>query len=64
VASGKVTSIRKLGLPSSTLKFGFLMDAQPETIKGDDYLLKYDSDGYPELPACLYRREPRLREAA
>jgi hypothetical protein len=34
------------------------------TIKGDDYLLKYDSDGYPELPACLYRREPRLREAA
>jgi hypothetical protein len=42
----------------------FQMDAQPETIKGDDYLLEYDSDGYPELPACLYRRKPRLREAA
>jgi hypothetical protein len=40
-------------------EIGFLMDAQQETIKGDDYLLEYDSDGYPELPACLYRRKPR-----
>jgi len=23
------------------------MDARPETIKGDDYRLEYDSDGYP-----------------
>ena len=45
-------------------EIGFLMDARPETIKGDDYLLEYDSDGYPELPACLDRRKPRLREAA
>jgi len=22
----------------------------------NEYLLEYDSDGYPELPACLYRR--------
>ena len=45
-------------------EIGFLMDAQPETIKGDDYLLEYDLDDYPELPACLYRRKPRLREVA
>ena len=45
-------------------EIGFLMDAQPETIKGDDYLLEYNSDGYPELPACLDRRKPRLRQAA
>jgi hypothetical protein len=45
-------------------EIGFPMDAQPETIKGDDYLLEYDSDGYPALPACLDRRKPRLREAA
>ena len=45
-------------------EIGFLMDARPETIKGDDYLLEYDSDGYPALPACLDRRKPRLREAA
>ena len=45
-------------------EIGFLMDARPETIKGHDYLLEYDSDGYPALPACLDRRKPRLREAA
>jgi hypothetical protein len=34
-------------------EIGFLMDARPETIKGDDYPIEYDSDGYPELPAGL-----------
>ena len=31
---------------------------RPETkpLKGDDYPLTYDSNGYPELPACLDRR--------
>jgi hypothetical protein len=29
-------------------------------LRGDDYQLEYDSGGYPELPACLDRRKPRL----
>jgi hypothetical protein len=32
-------------------------------IRGDEYPLR-DADGYPELPACLDRRKPSLREAA
>ena len=43
---------------------GFLTDARPETIRGDDYPIEYHSDGYPKLPACLDRRKPRLRQAA
>ena len=35
-----------------------------QTAKGDDYPIKYDPDGYPELPICLDRRKPCLREAA
>jgi hypothetical protein len=45
-------------------EIGFLTCARPETIKGDDYPLKYDSDGYPELPVGLDRRRPRLKQAA
>src|SRR6476620_4448645 len=40
-------------------EIGFLTNARPETIKGDDYLLECDSDGYPELPAVLDWRRPR-----
>jgi hypothetical protein len=43
---------------------GFLTDARPETIKGDDFPIEYPSDGYPKLPACIDRRRPRLRQAA
>jgi hypothetical protein len=43
---------------------GFLTDARPETIKGDDYTIEYHSDGYPNLPVCIDRRRPRLRQAA
>jgi hypothetical protein len=39
-------------------------DLQQQTVKSDDYPIKYDPDGYPELPTCLDRRKPRLREAA
>jgi hypothetical protein len=45
-------------------EIGFLTGARPEAIKGDDYLPEYDSGGYQELPACLDRRKPRLRQAA
>jgi hypothetical protein len=45
-------------------EIGFMMDPRPETIKGDDYLLECDSDGYPELPAGLDRRRQRLKQAA
>jgi hypothetical protein len=33
-------------------------------LQGDDYQLEYDSDGYPELPACLDRRPKTERLAA
>jgi hypothetical protein len=39
-------------------------DTLEETSKGDDYLINCDPDGYPELPACLDRRKPRLKQAA
>ena len=39
---------------------GFLRDARPETIKGDDYPIEYHSDGYPELPVCLDRRRKAM----
>jgi hypothetical protein len=32
---------------------GFLSNTPLEAIKGDDYKLHHDSDGYPELRACL-----------
>ena len=32
-------------------EIGFLTNARPETIKGDDYPIEYHSDGYPKLPA-------------
>jgi hypothetical protein len=39
-------------------------DTQQQTVKSDDYQIKDDPDGYRELPTCLDRRKPRLREAA
>jgi hypothetical protein len=36
----------------------------PGALQGDDYPLTYDADGFPEFPACLDRRKPRLEEAA
>jgi hypothetical protein len=39
-------------------------DTQHETQKGDDYPIECGPDGYPELPGCLDRRKPRLRQAA
>jgi hypothetical protein len=37
----------------------------PGALQGDDYPLTYDENGYPELPACLDRRKPKLeRDAA
>jgi hypothetical protein len=37
----------------------------PGALQGDDYHIALDAnDGYPELPACLDRREPRFEEAA
>jgi hypothetical protein len=44
-------------------EIGFLTDTPPETIKGEDYQIEYDSDSYPKLPACLDRRAPRLKAA-
>jgi hypothetical protein len=35
-----------------------------EVLKGDDYPLEYDANGYPELPAFLDRRQKALKEAA
>ena len=32
----------------------------PGALKGDDYPLTYDADGYPELPACLDRGQSFL----
>jgi hypothetical protein len=36
----------------------------PGALEGDDYELEYDENGYPELPACLDRRKPKLLQAA
>jgi hypothetical protein len=36
----------------------------PGALQGDDYPLTYDENGYPELPACLDRRRPRLKKEA
>ena len=36
----------------------------PGALQGDDYPLTYDENGYPELPACLDGRKPKLRSAA
>jgi hypothetical protein len=33
-------------------------------LAGLSYLVTYDENGYPELPACLDRRKPKLQEAA
>jgi hypothetical protein len=35
-----------------------------EVLKGDDYQLEYDANGYPELPAFLDRRRKALKAAA
>ena len=35
-----------------------------EVLKGDDYVLEYDANGYPELPAFLDRRPKGLKAAA
>ena len=45
-------------------EIGFLTNARPETIKGEDFSLDYDPDGYPELPVGLDRRRLRLKQAA
>jgi len=36
----------------------------PEALQGDDYPLEYDENGYPELPACLERRKPKMTARA
>ena len=36
----------------------------PGALRGDDYPLEYDSNGFVELPACLDRRKPKLSAAA
>jgi hypothetical protein len=46
-----------------TPSYGFGNPGDPP-LQGDDYLLQYDENGYPELPACLDRRMPKLSEAA
>jgi hypothetical protein len=33
-------------------------------MKGDEFSLDYDPDGYPELPVGLDRRRLRLKQAA
>jgi hypothetical protein len=38
--------------------------ALPEGSYEVPYQLDYYEDGYPELPGCLDRRKPRLRQAA
>jgi hypothetical protein len=44
---------------------GLMLDGStPGALQGDDYPLTYDENGYPELPACLDRRKPRLEVAA
>ena len=39
-------------------------DTQRPTPKGGNDLIQCDADGSPELPACLDRCKPRLRQAA
>jgi hypothetical protein len=36
----------------------------PEALQGDDYPLEYDKNGYPELPACLDCRKPKMTAQA
>ena len=36
----------------------------PEALQGDDYRLEYDKNGYPELPACLDCRKPKITAEA
>jgi hypothetical protein len=46
-------------------EIGFLSETPSKAIQGDQYPIDYDSAGYPELPACLDRRQkPTLAEAA
>jgi hypothetical protein len=39
-------------------------EAYRQQLEKVSYLVTYDADGYPELPACLDRRKPKLLEAA
>jgi hypothetical protein len=48
--------------PSATLKPILYWEGGP--LQGDDYPLEYDENGYPELPACLDRRKPKITRAA
>jgi hypothetical protein len=36
----------------------------PGALQGDDYPLTYNEQGYPELPACLDRRKPKIEQEA
>ena len=41
------------------------LSGESKSLQGDDYPLTYDANGYPELPACLDRRQkPPLAKAA
>jgi hypothetical protein len=35
-----------------------------EPLQGDHYPLTFDADGYPELPACLDCRKPKMMAQA
>jgi hypothetical protein len=41
-----------------------IMNWEGGPLWGDDYALEYFEDGYPKIPACLDRREPRAFEDA
>jgi hypothetical protein len=36
----------------------------PGALQGDDFPIELDANGFPELPACLDRRQLKLRRAA
>ena len=56
--------------PRPSLETGFIHRSvqhegqTPGALQGDDYPLTYEEDGYPELPACLDRRKPKMTAKA